>query len=270
MQKKNRLVFMLIACAATCVAGLLWAEKSSFSKVDEKETYTLQSLENALEIPQLPANRKERLLRHTGYAVSFNPEWNIPNWVAYELTEAETYGKRPRTNLFTADPDAPGCPETWDYSSSGWDRGHMAPAGDMKWDTIAMKESFYLSNVCPQNHNLNKGDWNYLEEKVRNMARKYGNVYVCCGPIVTATDSLIGKQHRIVVPQAFFKALLWQTNGQWTAAGFCFRNEAGHRDLKAYALTVDSLEKLTGMDFFPALDDAEENEVESVLDLKFF
>ena len=270
MRKKNRTLLLLTACAAVCIVGLLMAGKSSFSESRQTETPALQTADDALEIPQLPAGRKERLLRHTGYAVSFNPEWNIPNWVAYELTEAETYGKRPRTNQFTADPDVAGSPETWDYSRSGWDRGHMAPAGDMKWDTNAMKESFYLSNVCPQNHNLNKGDWNSLEEKVRNMARRYGSVYVCCGPVVTSTDSLIGKEHRIVVPQAFFKALLWKADGQWVAAGFCFRNEAGHRELKNYVLTVDSLEALTGMDFFPALDDAVENRVEAELNLKYF
>ena len=62
---------------------------------------------------------------------------------------------------------------TGDYTKSGYDRGHMAPAADMKWNKQAMEESFYMSNICPQNPNLNRGDWNDLEEKSRQMAKKY-------------------------------------------------------------------------------------------------
>lgn len=267
MQKKNRIILVLLGCLAVCAAGFLLTAKTT--SAGKAVTLPLPSPDDALEIPQLPAGRSECLLRRTGYVVSFNPEWNIPNWVAYELTEAKTYGKRPRASQFSADPDVPGSPESWDYSRSGWDRGHMVPAADMKWDSTAMKESFYMTNVCPQNHNLNKDDWNYLEEKVRYMARRYGKVYVCCGPVVTSKDSLIGKQHRIVVPQAFFKALLWKADGQWAAAGFYYKNVSGHRELKTYALTVDELEKRTGMDFFPLLEDAVEKKVESEFNADF-
>lgn len=266
MQKKNKIRLLLLVCIVLCIFGFLLDGNTPSAK---ETSISVQTPESALEIPQLSANRKECLLRRVGYTVSFNPEWNIPNWVAYELTEAETYGKCPRADHFVPDPDIPDCPNTRDYTRSGWDRGHMAPAADMKWNSTAMRESFYLSNICPQNHNLNKGDWKQLEETVRDMARSYGSVYVCCGPVLTSADNFIGNQHRIAVPQAFFKALLWQAGGQWSAAGFYFKNMAGHQKLETYTLTLDELEEYTGIDFFPSLDDAVEKKVESELNVSF-
>ncbi len=132
-----------------------------------------------MEIPVYTEKRNGMRATHIGYTVDFNPDWHIPNWVAYELTSEELVGDQPRATDFTPDPAfGNDSPTTHDYTESGFDRGHMAPAGDMKWSEQAMNESFYTSNICPQNHNLNKGDWNDLEQKVRYWARKHGRIYV--------------------------------------------------------------------------------------------
>ena len=174
-------------------------------------------------------------------------------------------GNFSRTDKFLPDPLVEGDPVvTQDYSGSGYDRGHMAPAADMKWSEQAMKESFYMTNMCPQNHNNNAGDWKDLEELVRDIARKYGNTYICVGPIVSDASVTIGKTRKIVVPQAFYKVLLRQkSDGTWTSIGFVMPNEAGNRPMMSYMVSVNDVESMTGIDFFPNLPDTVEETVES-------
>lgn len=216
-----------------------------------------------LEIPKLTQSRQEQIIEHTGYTVSYNSDWRIPNWVAYELTRSETHGNNEREDHFEPDPDVKGvCPNYRDYSNSGYDRGHMAPAGDMKWDPTAMKECFYLSNICPQDHNLNKGDWNDLEMTIRHWANKFGSVYITCGPIMSKNPETIGYD-KVAVPDAFYKVCLAEINGEWQAIGFIFENKAGHKELRTYCKTIDEIESTTGIDFFPKLDDKIENRIEA-------
>ena len=128
-----------------------------------------------------------------------------------------------------------------------------------------MRESFYMTNMCPQNHNLNAGDWKELEELVRKLAEQYGCIYVCCGPVVNPKPKTIGTERKIVVPAAFFKTLLRQKDdGKWTGIGFLFSNKAGNRPLAEYATTIDELQTTTDIDFFPLLDDKTEAQVESI------
>lgn len=215
------------------------------------------------ELASLQSSELEEIINHTGYTVSYNKEWRIPNWVAYELTADEVNGSVTRENNFQDDPSIYGEPSSFEYTHSGYDRGHMAPAGDMKWSETAMKESFYMTNICPQNHNLNGGDWKDLEEHVRSLAKKYNSVFVCCGPIVQAKHATIGYSFEsIVVPNAFFKVLLRQKDSTWTAIGFKMDNKAGHNSLATYAMSVDELEKLTEIDFFYNLPDSIEESVE--------
>ena len=205
----------------------------------------------------------EKLVEHIGYTVSFNTKHNIPNWVAYDLTSEEVAGVTPRAKHFEPDPQIIGCPTTDDYKNSGYDRAHMAPAGDMKWSEQAMTESFYLSNICPQNHNLNGGDWKALEEHLRTMATQYEKVYIACGPIISANPKTIGMYHQITVPDAFFKVVLRKKGDSWSAIGFMMPNQAGHKSLNKYAMSVDDIEIITDMDFFYNLPDEIEEIVES-------
>lgn len=218
-----------------------------------------------LEIPRLAVSRSEQLIKHTGYTVSYNHDWLIPNWVAYELTDQEVNGEMSRSDRFLPDPLVDGDPVvTKDYSGSGYDRGHMAPAADMKWSEQAMKESFYLTNICPQNHNNNAGDWKDLEVLGRDLAQKYRSIYICCGPVVTADTLRIGTIRRIVVPQFFYKVFLRRKpEGTWTSIGFVMPNAPGNRPLMTYMQTVDEIEQKTGIDFFYNLPDSIEEQIEA-------
>lgn len=220
----------------------------------------------SLEIPIMQSSTGGHILKRKGYTLSYNADYKTPQWVAWELTKKETKGKEGRTDKFLPDPDVRGAKAyTSDYTKSGYDRGHMAPAADMKWSKQAMEESFYLSNICPQNPNLNRGDWNDLEEKSRQWAKKHGVIYVACGPIYdTKRPKRIGN-NKVAVPDAFYKVVLINPKKNPQAIGFIFPNKAGHKPLKKYIVSVDSVEKRTNIDFFPALPDEIENRIEAEL-----
>ena len=186
--------------------------------------------------------------------------------MAWELTRAETEGTEGRKNKFEPDPDLPEPrAEHSDYTHSGYDRGHMAPAADMKWNKKAMEESFYMSNICPQNRKLNRDDWGDLEEKCRNWAEKYGKAYIVCGPIYDSkSPKRIGK-HKIAVPERFFKAILIYEGKTPIAMGFLFENKAHHQNLRNYLVSVDKIEEETGLDFFSKLPDTIESRIESTI-----
>ena len=260
-KRKNSYIFILLLAAVLCIASVVVVNNQSVAK-PQPTTEVNDSV--AYELPRLNNNQPEQVIEHIGYTVSYNPNWLVPNWVAYELTAAETGGEQERSNHFKPDPLVEGDPVvTSDYSKSGYDRGHMAPAADMKWSEQAMRESFYMTNICPQLHNLNAGDWKDLEEMARSWAQQYGNIYIACGPIVEADYPTIGKNHTIAVPAAFYKVFLRQTNKGWTSIGFIMPNQAGNRPLMTYMLPVDEVEAQTGLDFFYNLPDSIEAQVES-------
>lgn len=222
----------------------------------------------AMEIPVRQKQCTEQIIAHTGYTVSYNQDWLIPNWVAYELTSAEVDGTAPRKGAFCPDPDVKGrTATTYDYSNSGWDRGHMAPAADMKWSAQVMTESFYLSNICPQDRGLNGGTWLKLEESVRDWARAQSPIYVVCGPIMGETFDTIG-DNAVAIPDGFFKVVCKRVNGLYFTIGFIFPNKDVKGSIFDYSCTVDEVEKVTGFDFFSALPDSIEKKVESVCNPK--
>ena len=227
-----------------------------------------QGFVSKLEIPKYDEAPYKQHIIHKGFELVFDENNRIPEWVAYELTAEEVLGTAPRAKHFDADPKVRGIQaDNDDYRNSGWDRGHMAPAGDMKLDEQMMRESFYFSNICPQNRNLNGGDWKTLEELCRIYAQKYGKVYIVCGPIVG--NNLYGRLgiHQVLIPDSFFKVLLVETKKGYESVGFIMNNEAGHKPLQTYAKTVDDVESITGLDFFSLLPDKVENKVESTFNL---
>lgn len=222
------------------------------------------SYSTRLEIPVALKKRDEIVLKRIGYTVSYNNTYKTPNWVAWELIREETQGKEDRKDKFVPDPDLPEPRvEHADYTRSGYDRGHMAPAADMKWSEEAMAQSFYMSNICPQNQKLNRDDWGDLEETCREWAKKYGRVYIVCGPIYDKKNpKRIGK-HQVAVPDRFFKVVLIENRKNPMAMGFLFDNAAHHQALEKYMVTVDSVEAVTKLDFFSKLSDRVENRIEA-------
>lgn len=205
----------------------------------------------------------EQIILKTSYIASYNKETKIPNWVAWNLSAEHTDGPIGRMGYFYEDEDVPQPRATLeDYRGSGWSRGHMCPAGDNKWDRGAMYDSFSLINVCPQSASLNSGLWNSIEMDCRRWARKFGSVYIICGPIFMNREHETIGINKVLVPEAFFKVILC-LQGIPKAIGFVIRNNEGKKKRDHYINTVDEVERITKIDFFPALPDSIENKVES-------
>lgn len=211
------------------------------------------------ELPEYAA--EEDIVQHLGYTASYNHTTLCPDWVAWELTATETAGTHDGQYSFSRDPDVefPKASRE-DYSHSGWDKGHMAPRADMKWDPRALEESYYFTNICPQDHEMNSQAWRKIEELTRRLALLYGNVYIVCGPLFTThSHGTIGGAG-VQVPDAFFKALAVSTNDRFRTVGFLMENSPQSRSPRHYAVCVDSIEALLGRNLFPRVpEEAEEN-----------
>ncbi len=207
------------------------------------------------------------LISREGYTLLYNSQRLLPEWVAYELTALETEGKEKRGEHFKKDPEIQGLQaDVADYRNSGWDKGHMAPAADMKWSERAMDDCFYLTNICPQDHKLNAGVWKKLEEKCREYARYFGTIYIVCGPVVENNRYGTIGENGVMVPDGFFKVVLAPYYGKYKGVGFLFDNKKGSRKLMEHAVTIDEVERVTGIDFFPSLPDDVEDVVESAVE----
>ncbi len=211
-----------------------------------------------------PQGLPSHLVEYFGMTVSFNKQDHIPNWVAWELTATEANGNIGRAKTFRPDTNVKGSAHPDDYKNSGYDRGHMAPAGDMKWSRKAMEESFYMTNVVPQNQTLNRASWNKLEQKCRARAEADSAVYIICGPVpnepALAHIGITG----VKVPQRFFKVVLSPYANPPRGIGFIFNNsEDNPGGMQKCAMTIDEVERITGYDFFSALPDSIENQLES-------
>lgn len=209
---------------------------------------------------------------YKGYTVCYDEANRIPLWVAYELTNEEANGTVGRSGKYFR-PDEKlnvAQAENSDYHGSGWSRGHMAPAGDFKWDDGAMWDTFYYTNCCPQDEKLNNGSWNVLENKVRTWARRFGSVFVITGPIVGQNQAGKIGAHSIVVPDAFFKAVLVYSDEAYHGIAFVMLNNSTPQKLLESYMSINDLEKISGNDFFPALDDSIEEDVEASVDLNLW
>jgi len=212
----------------------------------------------------MPRGMSNTVVKYKGFTVNFNKNLHIPNCVTYEITAGEAKGRREREGNFERDKQVAGCPNWWDYRDSGYDRGHMAPAGDMRWDEQAMNETFYLTNICPQDNDLNGGVWNDIELKVREWAKRDKSLVVITGPIVDNNPETIGQDMSIAVPDAFFKIILSTKTSPMKAIAFICPNRACGGSLTSYAVSIDEVEKRTGMNFFNLLPDKVEDQLESV------
>ena len=232
------------------------------------ERASITPLPKGSELPQLKRKRTEQIIQHEGYTVSYNADYRIANWVAYVLTDKEARSdKAERQNKFVVDPLVKGASATnEDYTRTGYDRGHLAPAGDMKWSEKAMRESFYLSNITPQKPGLNRGIWKELEEQIRLWARENGAVLIATGPVIPDEElNRLGK-NRVGVPRQFYKVLCMVVNNQLEGVGFLFENrDYGTTPLRQMMVPIDRVEQVTGIDFFPALPDDEERQMEATV-----
>ena len=153
------------------------------------------------------------------------------------------------------------------YKNSGYDRGHLCPAGDRRFSYEAYHETFLTSNISPQNREFNSGVWNFLEQKVRYWAKKYDGVYVVTGGVLKEGLPTIGDEN-VSVPEEFYKIILDASDGNFKVLAFLIPNKATNESFYEFVVPVDDIEAKTGIDFFSSLPDAIEEKLEVSIDLK--
>ncbi len=262
---KKLLILLAILVVIFIITMLLTPSEQEYYAPSSTTTGSIVGLE-------LPASRPgDVIIEHTGYTLCYNEEHEQPDWVAYELTRAEVYGAEDRADDFRPDPTVKtGSATLDDYKGSGYDRGHLIPAADLKWSAEAMSDSFYLSNMSPQDPQFNRGIWGTLEGVVRNFAASEGNVYVVTGPVLTdGPYSTIGKNN-VSVPKQYYKVVLDYAEPEIKAIGFLLPNEGSKKSVQSFACSVDTVEEATGLDFFPLLPDDIEAKLESSYDVRLW
>jgi endonuclease G len=258
---------VVIIAALVVIFFIFSAWKSSTANATtESQSDNETSIVDAQKLMQvkLPDELPSVIVDYTGFTVSFNAVQHVPNYVAWELTGEESEGELPRESNFMADDNVYGCASLDDYRRSGYDRGHMAPAADMKWSEKSMADCHYLTNICPQTHKLNAGSWKTLEDNCRSWARRDSAIIIICGPVLSdEITNRIGK-NEVAVPERFFKVVIAPFANPPRGIGFVMaNNEVSNGGVQTAAMTIDEVEAITGYDFFYALPDSIENDIES-------
>lgn len=218
----------------------------------------------------LPTPGPGQIIRHFAYTIEFYDQFKQPSWVAYmicrsraediEVARSEDFRPDPAVRHFSATPQ--------DYVHSGYDKGHLAPSADFRWNGKAQSESFFMSNMSPQKPGFNRGIWKRLEDQVRKWAVEYDTLYVVTGPILEQGLQTIGPD-KVAVPHYYYKVVL-DYQPVIEAVGFIMRNEGSKEPLSEFAVSVDEVERITGIDFFPALPDPVEKKAEERVDMGFW
>ena len=207
---------------------------------------------------------KTPIVKHLNYELEYSEEHEQAIWVYYTLTQLNLTGSATRKNNFKSDPKVEsGSAASKDYSKSGYDRGHLCPAASMTINQEAMNESFYMSNMSPQDPGLNRGKWKQLEGQVRSWVMLEGKLHVVSGPIFEDNIDTIGSNN-VTAPGYYYKAIYDPTNEQ-KMLGFIMPNKKLEKNISEYAVTIDEIEARTGIDFFNALPDSIENNLADTL-----
>ncbi len=231
----------------------------------------------AVSIPLVPCDEEDlglpfyesdaEIVRHTGFVLKYSEEHEQAEWVAYLLTLSEVEAEDfQRTDNFRVDPQISTGSATLDgYRGSGYDRGHFAPAGDFRWSSSAMSDTFFLSNMSPQSPSFNRGVWKKLENRVRTWALENDEIYVVTGPVLADGPFETIGPNEVAVPKRYYKVILDYKEPEIKAIAFILPNKRSTEALSSFAVTIDEVERITGLDFFHLLPDDIEELLESSL-----
>ena len=211
----------------------------------------------------LPLSTTGQIVHHEGYSLSYDEAHEQAEWVAYELKKNHLSNTNFNRPYFQIDKAIKTKAAHWrNYKNSGYDRGHLCPAGDRKFSKEMHDETFLTSNISPQKHEFNSGVWNRLEQKVRYWANRYDGVFVVTGGVLKEGLKTIGEED-VSVPNQFYKIVLDNNNGKTKVVAFLLPHEDSNDPLYKFVTSVDEIEELTGIDFFSELKDEVENRIES-------
>ncbi|WP_375238204.1 DNA/RNA non-specific endonuclease [Aurantibacter sp.] len=211
----------------------------------------------------LPTSTTGQIVHHSGYSLSYSEIHEQAEWVAYELKKEHLSKNDFKRPYFEIDKAVKTEAASWrNYKKSGYDKGHLCPAGDKRYTKEAHDETFLTSNISPQEHKFNAGLWNRIEQKTRYWASRYNGVFVVTGGVLKGNMKTIGDED-VAVPNQFYKIILDYNYGSPKMIAFLTPHQDSKQPLYNYVVSVDRVEALTGIDFFPELDDAIETKIEA-------
>jgi len=216
----------------------------------------------------LPTSTTNQIVHHESYSLSYSEAHEQAEWVAYELKKSHLSNTNFKRPYFEVDKAVKTKSAHWrNYKKSGYDRGHLCPAGDRKYSKATHDETFLTSNISPQKHDFNSGVWNRLEQKTRYWAGRYDGVFVVSGGVLKGKMKTIGEE-KVAVPNQFYKVLIDNNSGETKVLAFLMPHKDSKEPLYKFVVSVDEIERLTGIDFFSELEDAVENKLEASADYK--
>lgn len=248
-------------------------KKHTFSgrRPDSQHTFFSEKLKSLISKPEFAypeVSQTTQLVKHSAFTLSYHEKYEQAEWVAYSLSrESLESPKAKRKNNFRPDPSVKTIsahPD--DYKNSGYDRGHLAPAADFSWSVDALSESFYMSNISPQTPSFNRGIWKKLEDQVREWAVQNEKIYVVTGPVLEEGLQTIGG-NAVAIPRYFYKIVLDIEEPEIKAIGFIMPNSPSDKTIKEFSVTIDSIEALTKLNFFPMLPDSLESQLERSINI---
>lgn len=228
-----------------------------------------KTLLHFLALISLQVHAGEEIVNRPNYKLNYNSDHEVANWISYDLDHSKLRDCVSRSNNFRSDPLIQnGTATNIDYKNSGFDRGHLLPAGDMKFSKAAMGDTFYYSNITPQPAKFNRGRWKQLENLVRAWGLKYEKIWIVTGPILKDNLNVIGKERSISVPEQYYKVIIKKLGNTYAGIGFLMSTGTPYTDLDAYAVTIKEIEELTDNDFFTFLTPSQRHDAEELVDFK--
>lgn len=257
MKKRNLYTLLMLLC----IVGFWF-----FENFYTPDTYTApEGSDSETELPFLwmPSSTTNALVHHNHFSLSYSEAHEQAEWVAYVLKKSHlTYDDRKRP-YFIEDPKVKTKSADWrNYKRSGYDRGHLCPAGDRRFTEYAYNETFYTSNISPQDRDFNAGVWNRLEKQVRRWAKKYDELFVVTGGVLEGRLQSIGDEY-VAIPKYYYKIISKGNKNNPEVIAFLFPHKESSKALQNFVVSVDELEKITSIDFFEKLPVSVQNKIES-------
>lgn len=265
MKRKNIYTLLIIVC----IVGF-WLFENFYTP----NTYSKESSSNnegfIADVPAelLPISTTGAIVEHNHFILSYNEPFEQAEWVAYVLKKNHlTYDDRKRP-YFIEDPKVKTKSADWrNYKGSGYDRGHLCPAGDRRFSEQAYNETFYTSNISPQDRDFNAGVWNRLEMQVRSWAKRYDELFVITGGVLENSLDEIGEED-VDVPEYYYKIVSRGRGDNIKVVGFLMKNEESSLSIESFLVPLNKIEKMTGIDFFHELPDGLEEKLEVSVESK--
>jgi len=260
----NRTIYTILLLL--CVVGFWLFE--NFYTPNSYSSPEGQSIQTEIPSFVLPSSTTGAIVNHDNYSLSYNEPYEQAEWVTYTLKKQHLTNDDRKRPYFIEDPKVKTKSADWrNYKGSGFDRGHLCPAGDRRFSEYAYNETFYTSNISPQEREFNAGVWNQLEMKIRQWVKKNGTHYVITGGVLEKELQEIGEED-VDVPRYYYKIVAKGSAKKLKAVAFLMANQPSTKSIRQFTVSIDEIEERTGLDFFPELSDDVEERLEGNVDTK--